>query len=336
MKKISKFLRLFVVAFLASSWHYCNAQEITVSLSEVEKFENAGLLAKKKVAFIDLSELNNGPHIVVADIKGKVLSRFPIPPSRFAVDWINWGPGISFDSNRRSIWYLAPKVGLTEFDLMGNVKQTIDYPNASHQIQHTSEGGFVLPYSWDTSEDYQLSELDAKGNFKFGWRAASYTNSNPFSVSVAPRQPKSFTATTSAVKTSKGNYFLSLSQMNRILKINNKGEVLDSINVSIRPHTLVVEDDDLIGYSARDPNRIVVKNKSCNCFKEIFIEENLPGKSRTRSLSLQSLGSGLWFSSGVDRLYILDDQGKVFWQLQHDQLKGRPNGFHSAVIFEWP
>ena len=312
----------------------CLSQELSVSILDEVRFSNASFLVNKKLAFVDLSDLKVGPQIVVVNIKGKVLSKFPIPPSRFSVDWIHWGPGISFDSKRRSIWYLAPKVGLTEFDLDGNMKGFIDYPNASHQIFHTNEGGFVLPFSWDSEQDYQLSELDANGNLLFGWRAAGYVNSHEFSVSIAHRQPKSFTATTSAVKTSKGNYFLSLSQMNRILKISQQGKLLDVINVSIRPHTLVVEDDELIAYSARDPNRIVLKSKTCDCFKEIVLEESLPGKARTRSLSLQSLGSGIWFASGVDRLYIVDELGKVIWLLKHENLKGRPNGFHSAVVFE--
>lgn len=334
MNRFFKLRNLLAAALLALSWLSCNAQELKVSILEAEQFLNSSFLVNKKLAFVDLSEMSKGPQIVVADIQGKILSKFLIPQSRFAVDWIHWGPGISFDSKRSSIWYLAPKVGLTEFDLAGNIKQSINYPNASHQIQHTMEGGFVLPYSWDSEHDYQFSELDANGNLQFGWRAANYVNSNTFSVSVAPRQPKSFTATTSAVKTSKGNFFLSLSQLNRILKITPQGEVLESINVSIRPHTLVVENDELIGYSAREPNRIVVRNKACNCFKEIPLEESLPGKARTRSLSLQSVGSGIWFASGVDRLYILDDEGKLIWQLQHEQLKGRPSGFHSAVLFE--
>ena len=97
---------------------------------------------------------------------------------------------------------------------------------------------------------------------------------------------------------------------------------------------LVVDGDDLIGYSARNPNRVVLKNKDCECFREIVIEEILPGQARTRTLSLQYIASDIWFTSGVDKLYLISDQGKILWQLTHDGLKGRPTGFHSAVIFD--
>jgi len=333
--KFQPYLSQFILAFLLLlTWNYGLSQPIQVSILDEPLFKKNEVISNKKIAFIDLSELQLGPHIVVVDLKGQILSRFPIPRLRFDSEWINWGPGITFDKTRQTIWYLAPKVGLTEFDLAGNITQTITLSKASHQIQRTDSGGFVLPYSWDEKKDNQLTELDANGTVIFSWSAEQYLNDNPTSLSIAPTQPNSFTATTSAVKTNKGNFFLSLSQRNLILKINSNGNVVWSQTVSIRPHTLVVDGDELIGYSARNPNRVVLKNKKCDCFKEIVLEEKLTGKTRTRTLSLQHLGSDIWFTSGVDRLYLITDQGKVIWQLTHDGLKGRPTGFHSAVIFD--
>ena len=310
------------------------AQPISVTILDDALFKTTENIANKKIAFIDLSESQLNPHIVVVDIKGQILSRFPIPRFRFDSEWTHWGPGITFDKTRQSVWYLAPKVGLTEFDLAGNITQTINFTKASHQIQRTEIGGFVLPYSWDEQKDNQLSELDANGAEIFSWSAEHYLNKNPTSLSIAPTQPNSFTATTSAVKTNQGNFFLSLSQRNLILKINSSGDVVWSQIVSVRPHTLVVDGDELIGYSARNPNRVVLKNKKCDCFNEVVLEEKLTGKTRTRTLSSQYLGSDLWFTSGVDRLYLITQQGKIIWQLTHDKLKGRPTGFHSAVMFD--
>jgi hypothetical protein len=78
----------------------------------------------------------------------------------------------------------------------------------------------------------------------------------------------------------------------------------------------------------------MLMNADCRCFKKVVVNEAMPGKSSTRSLSLQYLGKGLWFTSGVTGLYILNDEGKIFWKLEHEGLRGRPIGFHAAVIYD--
>ena len=154
--KFQPYLSQFILAFLLLlSWNYGLSQPIQVSILDEPLFKKTEVISNKKIAFIDLSELQLGPHIVVVDLKGQILSRFPIPRLRFDSEWINWGPGITFDKTRQTIWYLAPKVGLTEFDLAGNISQTINFSKASHQIQRTDSGGFVLPYSWDERKDNQ-------------------------------------------------------------------------------------------------------------------------------------------------------------------------------------
>jgi hypothetical protein len=296
-------------------------------LSELSNLQNA------KIAFIDLSAINLGPKITVTNLDGNLLESFSIPSGRYSPQWTNWGPGISFDAKRQAIWFLSPQVGLTEFSLTGNVLKKINFPNASHQIQITAESTFVMPYSWDTEEDAQVTEVDMNGGVLFQWKGKNFVEKNAHANSVAHTQPPSYTATTSAVKTSAGNYYLSMAQKDLIIKINNAGEVIWQQNVSTRPHTLVVKDDTLIGYSARSPNRLLLMNENCRCFKEVGIDEPIGGKAPTRSLSLQYLGKGLWFTSGVTGLYILDDTGKIYWKLQHDSLRGRPIGFHAAVLF---
>jgi hypothetical protein len=295
-------------------------------LTELPGLQNA------KIAFIDLSAKNIGPKITITNLGGVLLESFSIPSDRYSPEWTNWGPGISYDVKKQSIWYLSPQVGLTEFNLKGEALQKINFPKASHQIQITSEGTFVMPYSWDKEDDSQFSELDANGRVLFQWKGKDFVNKSAHANSVAHTQPSSYTATTSAVKTSAGNYYISMSQKNLIIKLNKAGEVIWRKDVSTRPHTLVVRDDGLIGYSARLPNRLVLMNDDCHCFKEVVIDELIGGKMSTRSLSLQYLGKGLWFTSGVSALYILNDEGKIYWKLEHEGLRGRPIGFHAAVL----
>lgn len=305
---------------------------------KVIEFDKA-LLAKlpnllnAKIAFIDLSAKKLGPKITITNLEGSLLESFSIPSDRYSSDWTNWGPGISYDVKKQAIWFLSPQVGLTEFNLKGEALQKINFPKASHQIQITSEDTFVMPYSWDTEEDSQISEVDANGKVLFQWKGKDFVKKFTHANSVAPRQPSSYTATTSAVKTSASNYYLSMAQKNLIIKLNKAGEVIWRQDVSTRPHTLVVKNDRLIGYSARFPNRLVLMNDDCHCFKEVVIDEPIGGKAPTRSLSLQYLGKGLWFTSGVTALYILNDGGKIYWKLEHDGLRGRPIGFHAAVLF---
>jgi hypothetical protein len=296
-------------------------------LAELPSLQNA------KIAFIDLSAKKLGPKIAITNLEGSLLESFSIPSDRYSPEWTNWGPGISYDVKKQAIWFLSPRLGLTEFNLKGEILQKINFPNASHQIQITSEGTFVMPYSWDKEDDFQVSELDTNGRVLFQWMGKDFVNKSAHANSVAHTQPSSYTATTSAVKTSAGNYYLSMSQKNLIIKLNKVGEVIWWQDVATRPHTLVVNDDKLIGYSARLPNRLVLMNDDCHCFKEVVIDEPIRGKAPTRSLSLQYLGKGLWFTSGVTALYILNDEGKIYWKLEHEGLRGRPIGFHAAVLF---
>ena len=290
-------------------------------------------LEVSKIAFIDLSAKKQGPKVTITNLNGHLIESFSIPSDRYSSSWTNWGPGISFDIKNKSIWFLSPQVGLTEFTLSGQVLNKISFPNASHQIQITAERTYVMPYSWDTSDDFQVSEIDEKGGVLFRWKGKDYIEKFAHDNSVAHAQPPSFSATTSAVKTKNGNYYLSMSQKNLIVKLNKSGGVIWTKKVSTRPHTLVVKDDDLVGYTARMPNRLVLFNERCACFKEVLIDEAIGGKANTRSLSLQYLGKGFWFTSGVTGLYIVNDEGKIYWKLEHEGLRGRPIGFHAAVLF---
>ena len=291
-------------------------------------------LQSAKIAFIDLSTRSSGPKITITNLAGDLVQSFTIPSDRYSPAWTNWGPGISFDPKNGNLWFLSPQVGLTEFQQTGAMLRTIDFRKASHQIQITPDDSFVMPYSWDEAVDAQVSEIDTNGRIIFQWRAADFLSDFIHSNSIAHSQPQSYTATTSAVKTKDGNFYISMSQKDLIVKVDKFGKVLWHQKVAIRPHTLVVHGERLIGYSARFPNRIVLFNDICSCFKEVVINESLGANTQTRSLSLQYLGKGYWFTSGVTGLYILNDDGRVFWRLEHNQLKGRPIGFHSSVIFE--
>jgi hypothetical protein len=326
-------IRTLLLVFTLSGAIAC-ANPLKVIESDTALLTQLPNLQNSKIAFIDLSATKSGPKITITNLNGDFLESFLIPSDRYSPEWTNWGPGISYDNNSHALWFLSPQIGLTQFRSNGDVLKKIDFPKSSHQIQITPEGTLVLPFSWDTAEDAQISELDQSGQIIFQWQGKNIIDKLSRANSVAANQPKSYTATTSAVKTSAGNYYLSMAQKDLIIKINKSGEVISKLDVSTRPHTLVVDGDDLIGYSARSPNRLMLMNADCHCFKKVVVNEAMPGKSSTRSLSLQYLGKGLWFTSGVTGLYILNDEGKIFWKLEHEGLRGRPIGFHAAVIYD--
>ena len=325
--------RAFLPVF-ALSCAIASANPLQVIASDTALLTQLPNLQNSKIAFIDLSAQKSGPKITITNLHGDFLETFLIPSDRYSAEWTHWGPGISYDKNNHALWFLSPQIGLTKFRTNGDVLKKIDFPKGSHQIQITPEGSFVLPFSWDTEKDAQVSELDQSGQILFQWKGKDFVEKYSHANSVAANQPKSYTATTSAIKTAAGDYYLSMSQKDLILKVNKSGEVISKVDVSTRPHTLVVDGEDLIGYSARSPNRLMLMNADCRCFKKVVVHETLPGKSRTRSLSLQYLGKGFWFTSGVTGLYILNDEGKIFWKLEHEGLRGRPVGFHAAVLFD--
>jgi hypothetical protein len=313
------------------------AQELPNPLHVIEyskMFKDSKIAGKLKIAFIDLSDLRAGPQVVIANLNGEVLRRIVVPADRFNKSWTNWGPGITVNTRKNSLWVLFPNVGLTEFDLStGKQIGKLEVPLVSHQIQITKDETFVMPFSWDKPDDAQLVEVAKDGGVIFEWRADNRLNNISHMEVPAYGQPPSYTATTSAKKLANGNYVIAMAQKGLILEIDKSKNIVKSQNVSTRPHTLVTSGSEIIGYSARSPNRIIIKNKACGCFKEIPIEEQLGGKASARTLSLENIDDGLWFVSGVLHLYIISETGEILWKLSHDGLKGRPVGFHSAVTF---
>lgn len=334
IKLLKRFL--LVILILASTSNFFVAQSktpISVRHLDPELLKDLPYLVDAKVAYFDLSLRKHGPKISIVSLKGEQYASFYIPEHRYQQAWTHWGPGVSFDKRANTLWYLAPKVGLTEFDLGGGVLRTLDYTGSSHQVQLTQNGTFVMPNSWDEESEAQVTELNSNGDVIFQWFAKTFLQENAYEDSVAPSQPKSFTATTSAVKAEDGTYFVSLSQKNLIVQVDRHGKVTWQKRVEFRPHTLAIVDGKLVGYSARRPNRLVLLSETCNCFKEVVLEEKLAGHAQSRTLTLQYLGRGKWFTSGVSGLYIIDAEGKIYWHFEHDGLRGRPVGFHSAVLF---
>lgn len=288
-----------------------------------------------RIAFIDLSDLAR-PGVTVVKLSGEVVSSFALPASAYDADWIHWGPGIQYDRPANALWVLFPRVGYTAFALEGRPLTRVPFPSASHQLQILDNGHFVSPYSWDRPADAQVVEVTREGRVAWSWHARDFVNALDIVQSPALGQPQSYTATVSAVKTPGGHYWVALAQRNVIVRVDAEGRVIERHVARERPHTLVVEGESLVGYTLRDPNRVVVRNEACGCMREYPVHEALPGGRRTRSLSLQKVAPGLWFVSGVTGLYLMTDDGDIVWRLRHAALNGRPQGFHAAVVFKSP
>lgn len=286
-----------------------------------------------RIAFIDLSRLDH-PRVTVTNLRAQVISSFTLPQAGYDPDWVHWGPGIQHDPLTQSLWVLFPRAGYSQFTLNGDFLAGVPYPKASHQIQMLADGRIVSPFSWDTAEDAQVVEVARDGRVSWRWHAREYVETLDGLQSPAKGQPSSYTAAVSALKTPRGHYWVALAQRNVIVRVDSTGKVLESRSVSERPHALVVEGEDLVGYTLRAPNRVVIRNRTCDCMREHVLEEALPGRRSTRSLSLQKVGPGLWFVSAVTGLYLMTEEGDLVWRLRHSQLNGRPQGFHSAVFFE--
>lgn len=308
------------------------AQPVSVS-GDAERL--AALLPDRdrmRIAFIDLSDLAR-PRVTVVKLSGEVTSSFPLPPTAYDPAWVHWGPGIQYDRHANELWVLFPQVGYTAFTVDGRPLAQVPLPSASHQIQILGNGHLVSPYSWDRADDAQVVEVTREGRVAWSWHARDFVNTLDVPQAPAAGQPPSYTATVSAVKTPAGQYWVALAQRNVIVRVDAEGRVIEKRVVRERPHTLVVEGEALVGYSLRDPNRIVVHNEACDCMREYSVPEALPGGRRTRSLSLQRVAPRLWFVSGVTALYLITDDGETIWRLRHAALNGRPQGFHSAVVF---
>jgi hypothetical protein len=301
-----------------------------------------------RMSFLDLSKRQK-IGIREINLEGETTNFIQIPSEYLDYDIKNfrWGATLQHNSKKDTFLLGLWKSGIVEFSRSGEVLSEFPLNNISHSIEITSEGNLLFPYSWSQEDESQITEINTDGDVVWEWSAKNFINKHNFKMSVSSREPKSFVAITGAIELDLDTIVATLSQANVIVFINKKDGSVEKFitfsqnewgsNNGKRPHTPVVLNKELIGYSLRAPNSVKLWDFDCECYKLLEVKDKnairKDGKNRTRSLSLQYLGGGQWFVSGSTMLRQIKTDGTEIWKAK---ISPKPlwSGFHKVIRYE--
>jgi len=301
-----------------------------------------------RMSFLDLSKRQK-IGIREINLEGETTNFIQIPSEYLDYDIKNfrWGATLQHNSKKDTFLLGLWKSGIVEFSRSGEVLSEFPLNNISHSIEITSEGNLLFPYSWSQEDESQITEINTDGDVVWEWSAKNFINKHNFKMSISSREPKSFVAITGAIELDLDTIVATLSQANVIVFINKKDGSVEKFitfsqnewgsNNGKRPHTPVVLNKELIGYSLRTPNSVKLWDFDCECYKLLEVKDKnairKDGKNRTRSLSLQYLGGGQWFVSGSTMLRQIKTDGTEIWKAK---ISPKPlwSGFHKVIRYE--
>jgi hypothetical protein len=340
---------LFIAGFLSIQSLVLAEIDVKIPIynkSELQKTSDN--LDAVRMSFLDLSKRQK-IGIREINLEGETTNFIQIPSEYLDYDIKNfrWGATLQHNSKKDTFLLGLWKSGIVEFSRSGEVLSEFPLNNISHSIEITSEGNLLFPYSWSQEDESQITEINTDGDVVWEWSAKNFINKHNFKMSVSSREPKSFVAITGAIELDLDTIVATLSQANVIVFINKKDGSVEKFitfsqnewgsNNGKRPHTPVVLNKELIGYSLRVPNSVKLWDFDCECYKLLEVKDKnairKDGKNRTRSLSLQYLGGGQWFVSGSTMLRQIKTDGTEIWKAK---ISPKPlwSGFHKVIRYE--
>ena len=316
-----------------------NFKLLTLNVDEIQK--TASDPSKVRFAFLDFSQVKKKISLRVIDYYGGTKINFSIPEK--IVDRTSknhrWGAALQYDKNDNTFLIGLWGSGIFRFSEDGTLIKKYRYPNVTHSISLLKNGNILFPFAWSDKNENQITEIDASGLEVWRWNAKTFINDENPSETISNREPESFVAITGATYLDDETVIATLSQSNRIVFIDRLSGDVKSQIVSTRPHTPVVRNKKLIGYTSRAPNSLNLWDDRCDCFRIIvLLDENAFNPRRrgrwgfARSLSLQFIGKDQWFASGILSLRQLTTDGKEIWHLQISP-KRQWTGFHKVVRY---
>ncbi|MDC1384043.1 hypothetical protein N8500_11285 [Candidatus Puniceispirillum sp.] len=311
--------------------------ELKVSTYETGLIQNSlGATEGIRIVFLDLSDAKS-IYLTEIGLDGSVLSRVPLLPNTLAVE----------EKVREALYYRKSTdsyflgwhgKGVYEFDRQGNQQSFIKTPPLTHDIHVDDNGVMTFAHSWSNEREPQAFQVDKTGKVLWQWNAKKFIKANKFKKSENRKEPENFAAATSAVPVGKDKVAVTLSAWNVVAIVEKKSnKVVKYISDTRRPHSVVVSNNQVIGYTSRSMsglrkhgpgNSLVVYDDKHKMFSRTFADG-------VKSLDLQYLGNGLWLLPNGPNILIMDSEGIVYWQLDLENylyLDGARFSFTNAIL----
>ena len=273
-----------------------------------------------RVAFLDLSDPDS-IFLTEISLDGDVTSRVKLLPNTLSIEE-NVREAIHYNKITDSYFLGWHGKGVFEFDRSGKQINFIKTPPLTHDIYVDENRTMTFAHSWSNENEPQAYQVDSSGEVIWQWNAKKFIKSNKFKNAVNRKEPDNFAAATSAVPIGNDKIAVTLSAWNVIAIVDKKSKkVVDYITDTRRPHSVVTDEESVIGYTSRSlsgnfkkhgpGNSLVVFDESKQLFSRSFADG-------VKSLDLQHIGNGLWLLPNGPSIKIMDSEGIVYWQLDID------------------
>ena len=279
-----------------------------------------GNVGEIRVAFLDLSDPDS-IFLTEVSLDGTITSRVPLLPNTLAIEE-NVREAIHYNKTTDSYFLGWHGKGVFEFDRSGKRINFVSTPPLTHDIHVDENGLMTFAHSWSSENEPQAFQVDSSGEVVWKWNAKKFIKSHKFKNAVNRKEPDNFAAATSAVPIGNDKIAVTLSAWNVIAIVDKKSKkVVDYITDTRRPHSVVTDEESVIGYTSRSLSGNFKKHGPGNSL--VVFDENKQLFSRSfadgvKSLDLQHIGNGLWLLPNGPSIKIMDSEGIVYWQLDID------------------
>ena len=279
-----------------------------------------GNVGEIRLAFLDLSDPTS---IFLTEMRldGTVTSRVALLPNTLAIEE-SVREALHYNKTTDSYFLGWHGKGVFEFDRNGKQINFVKTAPLTHDIHVDEDGVMTFAHSWSNENEPQAFQVDSSGGVVWKWNAKKFIKSNKFKKSVNRKEPENFAAATSAVPIGDDKIAVTLSAWNVIAVVDKKSKkVVDFISDTRRPHSVVTNQNRVIGYTSRSMSGNFKKHGPGNSL--VVFDENKKLFSRSfadgvKSLDLQFIGNGLWLLPNGPSIKIMDSEGIVYWQLDID------------------
>ncbi|MBU0505302.1 MAG: aryl-sulfate sulfotransferase [bacterium] len=254
------------------------------------------------------------PRIVEVTMEGKVVWEYYLPA--YLSQFTNPGFDVERLENGNTLFVL-PRKGIFEIDKEGNTVWTYEDNKVSHDVDRLPNGNTLIVFgNDDTQEDFQVKEINNKGEIVWKWSAKNSFDKPPFNTIYN----QGWTHTNGASRLKNGNTLINLRNFARTIIVNPNGNVIWSVDwkmLGTSPHDTHQLPNNKLLLALKNPHRVIEWDMKTN---EVVWEFSKDQVKVIRNASRLPNGNTLV----VERRNIFEvtAHGKIVWHLGINGVSG--------------
>ncbi|MBM2831233.1 MAG: hypothetical protein HW414_285 [Dehalococcoidia bacterium] len=258
--------------------------------------------------FADL-HIPDRPRIVEVNMLGEIIWEYLVPQSLRQYTNPGFDTELLPDNN---VLFVLPRNGVYEIDRKGNTIWSHLTGKISHDADRLPNGNTIFAFGADDrKDDAQVTEVNAKGEIVWSWRARDHFDKAPYK----DINDEGWSHTNAVSRLANGNTLISPRNFNFVIEVNPQGSVVRTIGEGIfqaQHDPEVLPNGNILVANHRVPHRAVeLDPKTGNVVwqSQGFEREVTPVRDADR------LPNGNTLITGTTKIVEVTARGEVVWQL---------------------